>query len=111
MNEGQKFDQDKVRLDLYPVEALWETSEVLTFGAKKYGDRNWEKGLAYSRCYGAALRHLAAWWSSIDNDPETGLSHLAHAHCCIAFLQTFTQRGAGVDDRPLNKLVEETCQD
>lgn len=35
-----------------------------------------------------------------DLDEETGLSHLWHAVCCIAFLIAFEQRGIGTDDRP-----------
>ena len=99
--QGMKFDSDKVRLELLPPEALWGTSKVLTFGAKKYADRNWEKGINYSRVYGAMLRHMTAWWMGEDLDPETGLSHLHHAACCASFLQTYTERNMdSFDDRP-----------
>jgi hypothetical protein len=30
----------------------------LEFGAKKYGDRNWEKGQPLSRYYDSAIRHM-----------------------------------------------------
>lgn len=99
--QGMKFDDDKVRLELLPPEALWGTAKILTFGAKKYADRNWEKGINYSRVYGAMLRHMTAWWMGENEDPETGLSHLHHAACCVAFLQTYTERKMeDFDDRP-----------
>jgi hypothetical protein len=101
MTEGRKDDTDKIRMELLPPEALVGTAQVLTFGAKKYADRNWEQGIKYSRVYGALLRHLNAYWGGEDTDPETGLSHLHHAGCCIAFLQTYTERGmVSFDDRP-----------
>ena len=33
---------------------------VLEFGAAKYAPRNWEQGIAYSRLFSAAMRHLNA---------------------------------------------------
>jgi dATP/dGTP diphosphohydrolase len=98
---GRKDDQQKDRWDLLPTDAVRQVVKVLTFGASKYGDRNWEQGICYSRVYGAALRHLSAWWEKEDTDPETGLSHLAHAGCCIAFLLAYSLRGmCRWDDRP-----------
>lgn len=97
--QGLKFDDDKVRLDLLPVEALEEISKVLTFGAKKYDAHNWRKGFTYSRLIGASLRHFFAWIRGQNNDVETGLSHLAHLGCCVLFLLTFEKTGTGVDDR------------
>lgn len=74
---------------------------MLAFGAGKYAPRNWEQGITYSRVWSAAMRHLTAWWQGEDSDVETGLSHLAHAGCCVLFLLAFTKRGmATLDDRP-----------
>lgn len=97
--EGQKFDSDKLRYELLPPELLEETARVLTFGAEKYSARNWELGMAWSRPFGALMRHMWAWWKGEDKDPETGYSHLAHACCCIAFLVAYERRGIGADDR------------
>ena len=98
-DKALKFDQDKIRLELLPPELLTETGKILTFGAKKYADRNWELGMDWSRVFGALNRHLWAWWGGQAKDPETGESHLAHAACCIAFLLAYEQRGVGTDDR------------
>lgn len=98
--EGRKDDRDKPRIDLMPPEMIFAVSDVLTFGAKKYGGRNWESGMAWGRIYAALMRHLWAWWSGATGDDETGMSHLHHAGCCIAFLIAYEARGVGTDDRP-----------
>ena len=96
---GTKYDGDTPRMDLIPPEAFYSLAEVLTFGANKYGDRNWEKGISWGRVYAALLRHLLSWWSGKGGDKETGLSHLAHAMACITFLITYEKRNIGDDDR------------
>lgn len=100
MSEGRKDDQGKLPYHLLPPEALEATAAVLAFGAAKYGDRNWERGMAWSRPFSALMRHMWAWWRGEPADPETGMSHLWHAGCCIAFLIAYERRGAGTDDRP-----------
>lgn len=98
--EGRKDDQGKPRMELLPGDALNEIAKVLTFGAAKYEDRNWERGMKWGRPFGALMRHMWAWWQGEDKDPETGLSHLAHAACCILFLLSYELRKTGEDDRP-----------
>lgn len=98
--EGRKDDGGKARHDLIPPELLEGVAAVLTFGAEKYGERNWEKGMKWGRPFAALMRHMWAWWRGEKVDPETGFSHLWHAACCIAFLIAFEQRATGVDDRP-----------
>lgn len=98
--EGKKFDQDKARYDLIPPEIEEAIAKVLTFGAAKYGPRNWELGMKWGRPYAALRRHMAAWWSGEDTDPETGMPHTWHASCCLAFIVAFEARGIGTDDRP-----------
>lgn len=97
---GTKFDSSKLPLQLLPTDVLEQVAAVLLFGSKKYGVNNWRKGIKYSRLYGAALRHLWAWWRGIDNDEETGLPHLAHAICCITFIMA--SKDKLLDDRSGN---------
>lgn len=99
MSEGRKDDGGKVRLDLLPPELLFGVGEILTFGASKYADRNWEQGMKWSRVFGALMRHMWTWWGGQKVDGETGKSHLWHAGCCIAFLIAYEERQIGEDDR------------
>lgn len=100
MTEGRKDDGGKAPWHLMPWDALMAIVKVLAFGAQKYGQRNWEQGMDWSRCFAASQRHLVAWWSGEGTDPETGYSHLWHAGCCVLFLIAFEIRGVGKDDRP-----------
>jgi hypothetical protein len=100
MSRGVKFDGSKPRFDLLPPEMLFGVSDILAFGAAKYGDRNWELGMNWSRVFAALMRHMWAWWRGENLDAETGKSHLWHAGCCIAFLIAYEARKTGTDDRP-----------
>lgn len=102
---GVKHDGGKARMDLLPWDAVADVGKIILFGAGKYGDRNWERGIAYSRVWSAAMRHMTAWWQRKPCDDESGLSHLAHAGCNILFLLAYEVRGMGQwDDRPTNTL-------
>ena len=94
-----KFDQDKLPLHLLSTEAMNQTAAVLKFGAIKYAEHNWRKGFNWSRPISAALRHITAFNNGEDTDPESGLSHLAHAACCIMFLLEFQKTHPELDDR------------
>lgn len=99
--EGIKHDQEKPRVGLVPVEAILAVSNVLTAGAKVYGDRNWELGISYERVYNATMRHLLAWWNGEDVDPDSGMSHLWHALTNLCFLVTYVERNMNsFDNRP-----------
>lgn len=104
--EGRKDDQGKLPYELLAPELLEEVSAVLKFGAEKYAARNWEQGMAWSRPFGALMRHMWAWWNPSQSsvDEETGYSHLAHAACCIMFLLAYEKRGVGLDDRPTDSF-------
>lgn len=86
---------------MIPPDALLAVASVFGFGAEKYADRNWEHGMSWSRLYGATLRHLFAWASGEDRDPESQHLTLAHAACAVLMLLASTQRGIGTDDRAI----------
>ena len=94
-----KFDDGKLPLHLLSTEAMNQTAAVLQFGADKYAAHNWRKGFAWSRPLAAAMRHITAFNAGEDKDPESGLSHLAHAACCIMFLLEFEKTHKELDDR------------
>lgn len=95
-----KNDTGKLRWSLLPVDALQAIIKVLMFGAKKYTPNNWLIGTEWSRPYDALLRHITAWWDREESDPESGMSHLWHAGCCVIFLISYELRSIGTDDRP-----------
>jgi len=94
-----KHDSGKAPMNLLSREALEQTAMVMAFGKEKYAAHNWRKGFQWSRPLSAAMRHLMAFNDGEDKDPESGLSHLAHAACCIMFLLEFEKTHKHLDDR------------
>jgi len=87
VSEGIKFDQEKPRMHLIPPLIEEETAKVLTFGAMKYAPDNWRKVPdLHNRYVSAALRHINAIKKGEVYDDESGLTHAAHAICCLMFL-------------------------
>jgi hypothetical protein len=100
LTEGTKHDNGKPTTSLLPSKPLLEIAKVLDFGAKKYDAHNWRKGIKYSRVLSAAQRHLMAWNDGQTIDPETGITHLAHAACNLLFLLEYELSGKiEFDDR------------
>lgn len=96
---GLKYDGGKTRYDLLPHGPLEALAKTYTFGAKKYTDHNWRKGIAWSRVFGAVMRHMWAFWRGEDIDKESGLPHVAHAAWgCFALLE-YMQEHPELDDR------------
>lgn len=111
---GRKYDEGKLRYDLIPPEALRGLAEVYTIGAKKYSDRNWEKGISYSRLIGALLRHLVdGFMMGEDIDPENKQRHIDSVVWNAVALSTFEARGMGAefDDIPTRKKKETKNED
>ena len=110
---GYKLDTGKPRWDLAPFDAFEAMVKVQTWavsrevrGDKAYPERNWERGMAWSRVFGAMIRHSWKWWmgkmtgrSTIDE--ESGMSHLWHAFTSAGFLVAYEMREmTEFDDRP-----------
>ena len=84
-----------------PPVAFAALGTVMQGGADKYGPFNWgEAGVTATVYYDAALRHLIAWFTGQDLDPESGQPHLAHVMACCAILLDSTALGNLEDDRP-----------
>jgi len=108
IKEGVKFDDEKRRYDLVPADSLRQLVDIYTFGAKKYEDNNWRKGLKWGRIYGAIQRHLNAFWEGEEVDSESGLTHLAHAAWGCFTLLNYCDTKRELDDRvpTKNKLIK-----
>jgi hypothetical protein len=97
---GLRFNKGKLRFDLVEPRAHRDMVEILTLGANKYFDRNWENGLSWTSIIASMKRHLDAIESGEDYDPETGKLHIAHVACNVHFLNTFYYTFPQGDDRP-----------
>lgn len=82
-----KADAGKPQLTLVPRQILFDIARVREYGTKKYkGPDNW-KQVDIQRYRDAAFRHFMAYLDDPQgNDEESGLPHLAHLACNIAFL-------------------------
>lgn len=85
----------KLRYDLIPPEHARELAKVLTMGANKYSDRNWEKGIPFSELYASAARHMAQWLEGEERDDESGLLHISHVCWNVMAIETMILRGKG----------------
>lgn len=94
---------------LVPWTIVREVAEHFGRGARKYEDRNWERGYAWSLSFAALHRHLEAFWAGDDYDHDEGLYIEGEAHTarhiiavvwhamCLAW---FSRYQIGTDDRP-----------
>ena len=113
--KGKKNDQAKIRPSLIPVSYIEGTAKVFEFGAKKYDEWNWAKGISYRRLIDAAMRHLFLLSQGEDLDDESGCYHEFHASCCLAMLTQMRKLHPEMDDRPeiykesgsINKFINE----
>lgn len=87
-----------------PPAPLVLLGRVMEIGADKYGRFNWgEAGVVASVYKEAIERHLWAWYTGEDRDPESQVSHLAHVMACCSILIDCALMGVLDDDRPTGK--------
>ena len=96
---GRKNDKGKLRYDLIPWRPMIELARAYTAGVEKYDDRNWEKGMAWSRYVGAGFRHFWKWIAGETRDPENDVHHLAAACFCLFALMEYETTHPELDDR------------
>ena len=82
-----KADAGKPRLSLVPRKIIWAIAAIREYGNKKYGDPNNWKQVEPDRYRDAAYRHFMRYLDDPTGvDEESGLPHLWHLACNIAFL-------------------------
>lgn len=115
---GLRFNKGKLRYDLVHPKAHEDMVDILTMGAEKYFDRNWENGLSWTSVVASLKRHVAAIerGEDYDYDPNcpqcvegtckghSGRLHIAHAACNVHFLNAFYYIFPQGDDRPKRYL-------
>lgn len=88
-NQAIKADAGKPKVSLVPSQIIYDIARVREYGNNKYpegGKDNW-KDVEPERYIDAAFRHLLAFKDDPDGvDAESGISHLSHLACNIAFL-------------------------
>lgn len=90
MNDQKaKADAGKPRLSLVPRQMIWDVAAIREYGVNKYpdgGPDNW-KQVSIDRYKDAAFRHFMAYLDDPHGtDSESGLPHLWHLECNIAFI-------------------------
>ncbi len=104
---GGEKGQKLARFDLIPAHPLWLLAEHYGRGARKYADRNWERGYDWSLSFQAMQRHAWLYWQGEDIDPETGSPHLVavawHAFALLEYARTHPD----LDNRPKVNNVQE----
>lgn len=100
-NPKTRFGMAKPPIGLIPATALVQIAESFRLGAEKYGPANWRVDPVSASTYvNAALRHLLQWQDGESQDPESGVSHLAHVAACVAIIMDAETCGTLLDDRP-----------
>lgn len=87
-DQTAKADEGKARLTLVPRKIIWDIARVREYGTAKYHNDpdNWKK-VEISRYRDAALRHFLRYLDDPHGyDEESGLPHLSHLACNVAFL-------------------------
>lgn len=90
----------KGRFDLLPMRALIELAKHFEEGAKKYNDRNWEKGIDLHCFIDSGMRHLTKFM--IGKDEEKHLVAVCWNFLCL--LDTSLRIKDGILPNELNDL-------
>ena len=102
-DQTAKADAGKLQLSLVPGNLIRACAVVRMYGNQKYGDPDNWKQVEPQRYRDAAYRH---WLAYIDDntavDPESGIPHLWHCICNLAFLAQMEDYGSQAigDDDP-----------
>lgn len=91
-----KSDAGKARLTLTPTGIIYAIARIREYGIRKYGEDGAERWreVERERYRDAAYRHFLAYVKEPSGlDEESGLPHLWHLACNIAFLIEMEQDG------------------
>lgn len=103
-HKGLRYNSGKLRYDLLHPIAQEGLTKVMTKGAEKYEERNWERGMLWSNVIASAKRHLAKFESGEDYDEETGLLHVDHLQANAHFLSAYYKIYPQGDNRRRNHM-------
>lgn len=104
--KGERKNEGKLPIDLVPVSSTISLAKVLQSGAKKYSPNNWRRGMSWISVIACVERHLNAFKAGEDIDSESGLRHIEHILCNVAFLNEYFYTCPHLDDRYKNTVEE-----
>lgn len=95
---GLRDNAGKLRMDLIPTDVMEALAEVLGHACTQrqppYPERNWERGMPWSKVVASLERHLADVKMGRRLDPSgTGLRSVALLLCNAVFLCAYQIRG------------------
>jgi hypothetical protein len=101
MEQAKRYNGGKLRWSLVDFRSLEPLVRVLEYGAEKYDDDNWKKGLPFKQVCESIMRHLLAFMRGESLDYESGQPHTAHIMANCMFLEYYFTSGLNskFDDR------------
>ena len=92
-NQEAKADAGKLELTLVPRQIIRSIAKIRMFGTQKYKDpENWKR-VSKERYRNAAFRHFLAYLDDPASiDEESGMPHLWHLSCNLAFLEELEEK-------------------
>lgn len=107
-----KFDNGKPRCDLVPAEIIEAIGAVRTYGVQKYGKEYSYREVEAKRYRAALMRHICSWLKNpYGTDEESGLPHLWHVACNVAFLIELDKENSDDSDRIRGDAEEAEAND
>lgn len=112
VNPNQSFESgavreivaDKGRYDLLSPIATRRIADIMERGAKKYSDRNWEKGMPLCRYIDSALRHTFQYLEGRTDEDHLGQA----AWNLLAAIHTEEMIERGLLPKELNNIPNYT---
>lgn len=93
-DQSVKADANKLRISLVPTEIVRAVARVREYGVNKYGTVDGWRRVAAERYRDALLRHVLAYMDDPNGvDVESGLPHIEHIACNVAFLIELRREG------------------
>jgi len=105
---NRESNEGRGRFDLIPYEAIEALAKWYEDGAKKYSERNWEKGLSVKDCVNRMIRHALKAGNGWEDE-----DHLSAVMWNAAAAITMRKRRPDLDDHihRVEKVVEVTATD
>lgn len=91
-DKGMRFNDGKAKWHLVDFDSLEVMVKVLEYGATKYPEDNWKKGLNPTEVLESLQRHLISLFNGEQIDKESKLPHIGHVLCNAMFFSYLTRK-------------------